>query len=304
MGRGSVVGWPWWPDARSDTASSLLTGGTKRCAAAACLGWALAAPLLAQPAPPALTGEDLVRHFDAHSVDGTFVLYDLARDRWIRHNPERAGQRLLPASTFKIFHSLVALETGVVADERETIPWDGVDRGSRGWNQDQTLRTAFQRSAVWAYQKIARRIGEETMLRYLRAEGYGNGDVSGGIDAFWLTGGLRISADEQVEFLRRLYAGELGFSERSMRVVRELMILEQTPFYTLRGKTGWARPQGPDGPQIGWLVGWVEGGEATHFFALHLESRDPDFPMVEARREIACGILRELGVLPGEGRGH
>ncbi|MGI9140377.1 MAG: hypothetical protein ACR2GJ_04635 [Gemmatimonadaceae bacterium] len=31
----------------------------------------------------------------------------------VRHNPERAAQRSIPASTFKIPNTLIALETGV-----------------------------------------------------------------------------------------------------------------------------------------------------------------------------------------------
>ena len=268
---------------------------------AGCAGWLLlacAGPLGAQTSATEERRPDLGRYFRQYGVEGTFVVYDRARDHWTRYNADRAGRRFIPASTFKIFNSLVALETGAVEDAATVIPWDSVDRGSRGWNQDQTLRTAFQRSAVWAYQELARRIGETRMHAFVRREHYGNEDIGGGIDRFWLTGALRISPNEQVAFLRRLDAGTVGFSRRSVATVRDIMVLEETPDYTLRGKTGWAGPQREGGPEIGWLVGWVERGGDTHFFALNLETHDPDFPMREARRRITYGILRELGVLP------
>lgn len=262
---------------------------------------ASAGALGAQTGATAERRPELGRHFERYAVEGTFVLYNQARDRWIRHNPDRAERRFIPASTFKVFNSLVALETGVIENAGAVIPWDGVDRGNRAWNRDQTLRTAFERSAVWAYQELARRIGEARMRAFVEREHYGNEDIAGGIDRFWLTGALRISPDEQVDFLRRLRAGALDFSPRSMAIVRDIMILEETTDYTLRGKTGWAPPQREGGPEIGWLVGWVERGDHPYFFALNLETSDPDFPMREARRTITYGILRELGVLPSAG---
>lgn len=244
---------------------------------------------------------DLGRFFDGFKAKGTFVLYDLEQNHWIRYNAERAHQRFLPASTFKIFNSLVALETGVIADENEIMRWDGVVRWNAAWNRDQTLRTAFQRSAVWVYQELARRIGERRMQEYLTREQYGNEDMSGGLDGFWLTGNIRISPDEQVQFLRKLFRGEVGFSARSVRIVKDIMLLEQSVEYTLRGKTGWAQPPGDSVSNIGWLVGWVEQKDNVYFFAMNLESSDADFPMVKARLEILYGILRKLGVLPVSG---
>lgn len=235
------------------------------------------------------------RHFAAYGAEGTFVVYDEAGHTYHRYNPERAARRFIPASTFKIFNSLVALDTGVVGDTSEVFAWDGVDRGRAAWNRDHNLRSAFQVSAVWFYQELARRIGEERMRAYVARERYGNQDLSGGIDRFWLSGGLRISPDEQVELLRRLRAGTLGFSERAMALVRAVMVMEEAPGYVLRGKTGWAVVDGVD---HGWLVGYVERDGDPYFYALNLESTAPDFPMMEARRAITFAILDELGLRP------
>lgn len=251
-----------------------------------------AAVLLAWP-PGGSAAVDLSRHFEAFGAEGAFVLHDATTGRRLVHDPERARTRFLPASTFKIPNSLIALETGVLADEREVIRWDGVDRGD-WWNGDMDMRKAFGRSAVWFYQDVARRIGEPRMREWVERLGYGNADTSGGIDRFWLDGGLRISAEEQVEFLRRLHAGALPVSVRSHRIVRDVMRLEDGDGYVLRGKTGWARHGGVN---YGWLVGWVEKGAAVYFFATQIESPAADFPMRRAQQEITRGILAELGIL-------
>jgi beta-lactamase class D len=240
---------------------------------------------------------DLGRFFEEYGARGTFVVLADADGRRVVYNPGRAEAGFLPASTFKILNSLVSLETGVIGID-DTIPWDGVDRGVTSWNQDQRMRDAFQRSTVWFYQELARRVGQDRMRDALVRGRYGNQDAGGGIDQFWLTGNLRISALEQVAFLRRLKHRELGFSAAVMDEVEELLVLERCPDYTLRGKTGWVHSEGV---HLGWLVGWVERGDAVHYYALNLESDAEGFPMMAARPAIVRSALRELGILPPDG---
>ncbi len=237
---------------------------------------------------------DFAGYFEKQNADGCFVLYNLNADSTIRYNPTRCAQGFLPASTFKIFNSLVALETGVLADETMVLPWDGVKRTIKEWNQDQSMRTAFRYSAVWFYQEVARRIGEKRMAYYINREGYGNRDIGGGIDMFWLSGDLRITADEQIEFLKRLYTGQLGFSDRTMAIVKDIMTLEQTETYTLRGKTGWATDKDSN---LGWLVGYLEQNGNVYVFATNLTAQGDTYPMVSARMDITKGILKELGLM-------
>jgi beta-lactamase class D len=234
-----------------------------------------------QEAPP-----DLEEYFQ--SFDGAFVLYRLSEDRYFRYNPERCSERLLPASTFKIINALIGLETGVVQDENSILPWDGTPYEIPEWNQDHSLKTAFQGSVVWYYQEIARRVGREKMQHYLEAVGYGNQEIGSQIDRFWLDGTLQISADEQVEFLKRLYRGDLPFSKRSMNIVREIMLVEEDEVHRLGGKTG----SGVMGDQtIGWFVGYEERHGNVYFFALNITGSSPEANGMQAR-----GIL--LSILP------
>lgn len=71
---------------------------------------------------------DFGKYFQKAGVKGTFLLYNLKQDRYLVYNRQRANSRIVPASTYKILNSLIALETGVVADENEIIKWDGVKR--------------------------------------------------------------------------------------------------------------------------------------------------------------------------------
>ncbi len=237
--------------------------------------------------------KDLKKYFDEYGHDGCFVLYNLKTDTYLKYNLKKCEEQFIPASTFKIFNSLVALETGVITDEFEVIKWDSVKRFYDKWNQDLDMVNAFKYSAVWYYQELARRIGEEKMQYYISKNHYGNENISGGIDKFWLDGEIRISADEQIEMLKKLYNNSLEFSKRSMDIVKRIMIYDKNDDYTIRAKTGWAMRVED---QIGWFVGYVEKGSDVYFFAVNLQSKEPEEGFV-SRKEITFKILRELKIL-------
>ncbi len=257
-------------------------------------------PALSQPSVSPIPESEAVRAtIDATGFTGTVLIYDQSEDRYVAGHSDRVHRQLMPASTFKILNALIALETGVVEDSGSMIEWDGVARDRSELNSDLDLTTAFRISALPHFQELARRIGAERMKHYVDAVGYGNRDISGGIDRFWLGGGLRISPDEQVEFVRRLYNDDLPFSLTSMAIVKGMMVIESTPIYTIRAKTGWGLP--PDGGNVGWWVGWVERGEDVYFFATVLESQEAGSRFGPARINVTRSVLDSLGAF---GRGE
>ncbi|HEY6941654.1 class D beta-lactamase [Dokdonella sp.] len=238
------------------------------------------------------------REFAARGLEGTALVYDEASDRYHVYDRARAQARFSPASTFKLLNAMVALETGAVKDEYEVLRWDGVQRRYPDWNRDQSLASAMRFSAVWFYQEMARRAGAARMQAWLDRVGYGNRDIGGGIDRFWLTGALRISAVEQVAFLRRLARGELPFSAAVQETVRRITILDSDPAYILHGKTGWAVRDDTAGPaDLGWFVGWVERGGRRWYIAL-----DVDMPRgaedAAQREPLARALLARVAALP------
>jgi beta-lactamase class D len=212
-------------------------------------------------------------------INGTFVMYDPQNDVSVIYNPERAQQRFAPHSTFKILNAAISLETGVMPDADFIIEWDQEQypltefpqsSPYNEWRQDQNLRTGMQYSVVWFYTEVARLIGPEQMAEWVEAVGYGNMDTSAWLDdvPFWLGGSLEITPIEQTQFLWQFYDGQLGFSERTTDIVKDLIVLEETDSYRLSGKTG----TGTDG--MGWLVGYLERGDEVYVFALNLNSLD------------------------------
>ena len=237
---------------------------------------------------------DWQRHFDTRGVQGTFVLYEPANDRYLVLDEPRARRGYLPASTFKVPNALIGLEVGSIADENEVFKWDGKPKGRAEWERDQTLATGMRDSTVWMFQEVARRTGKQRMKDWLARLDYGNRDIAGGIDHFWLQGNLRISALQQVDFLHKLAEGRLPATQRSQRLVREAMLREKTKDYALYGKTG--TTSGRPGA-IHWWVGWVEKkGKPVGYFAMNLTAAEGT--RFEDRMAIARAILEEAGVLP------
>lgn len=237
--------------------------------------------------------EDLAGYFQGFT--GTFVLYDQAGDSYVVYNEPQSGKRLSPCSTFKIFNSLVGLETGVLPkDDAATLfKWNGVNHPIAAWNRDHTLASATRESVVWYFQELASRIGGDRMARYLAAVGYGNGDISGGLTTFWLRSSLQISAMEQVTLLTRLYADGLPFAPDTAETVKRNITLAESGGTRFMGKTGSGYKDGRW--QLGWFVGCVETQGKRYIFATNIEADDgANGP---AAREITKAILKDFGIL-------
>ena len=234
--------------------------------------------------------DDFKKYYDQFNVKGSFVLYDQKNNKYIFYNQEQTTQAFTPASTFKICNSLIGLETGVIKDESFIIPWDSVIRQRPEWNSDQDLKAAFKNSTVWYYQELARRVGGQRMKYWLDATKYGNADTTGGIDLFWLRGGLRITPLQQIEFLIKLHDNKLPFSQRSMDIVKKIMIAKDTLDYVIRGKSGWGDQ--PDSEDIGWYVGYLETKDNVYYFANCIQTKD--FSKAPARKDIVYLILDDL----------
>lgn len=237
-------------------------------------------------------------------LNGAFVLYDAGSGRYTRYDEARCAERFSPKSTFKIANSLIGLETGVIRDASHVFAYDPVKTPPQPnwntepflhWPHDQTLRSAFRYSVFWYYQELARRVGRARMRRWLKRLDYGNRTMGDEVDRFWVDGSLKISADEQVEFLKAFHSGRLPVSPRASRIVKDILLLEETPRYRLSGKTGGGSIR--EGVLIGWFVGYVETERNLWIFATNIEGGSYA-AIRDARIDATRQALRLLGVLP------
>lgn len=235
-------------------------------------------------------------YFTKAGVQGSFSLYDLNKKQYYTTDIGDFNRATSPASTFKIPNTFIALEAKAISNENELIRWDGKAKYLKSWENDHDLKNAYKNSTVWFYQEIAKRVGEEKYRHYLKKLDYGNKDISGGLTNFWLGSSLKISPHNQLDFLRKLHAEKLGFSDRTYQIGKEVMIEEKTADYTLRAKTGWADTKPT---HVGWYVGYIETQGNVYFFATRLYQPDAE-PLEDfgaQRKLITRKILSDLKIL-------
>ena len=225
--------------------------------------------------------------FNKYDVNGYFVLYNQSNNEYIRYNPNLCDSGYIPASIFKIPHALIALEEGLVKDTNEIIKWDGHEWPHKQWNKDQTLNTAIKYSCIWVFFEFAEKLGIEKYYEYINDFNYGNKVLTGPPTRFWLTGKFRISANQQIEFLRKFYNYKLNVSEKSINLVKEMILQEENESYKLYYKTGAGRIT--DTVMIMWNVGFIEINGNTHFFALNFISDD-----YNKTKNIRIDLLKDL----------
>jgi len=250
----------------------------------------------------------LKKYFDSAGVTGSFGLFDNGQGQFTIYNlPAFKDSAYLPASTFKIVNSLVGLQTGRISNTDMVIKWDGITRfyplgdTAAGWNKDLSMKEAFNASAVPYYQEVARRIGTDTMQRWLDTLGYGQRygkfKLSGNIDTFWLDNSMKVTADEQLGLVKKLYFEQLPFFKSTQLAVRNVMLQEDNSNYKLSYKTGWGFRE--NGQPVGWMIGWIEENKHPYFFALQVNASNPKFDMRPARMAIVKGILQQMGFFKG-----
>jgi len=252
------------------------------------------------PLPPVGSLDDILAEESLTPDTAALVVYRLEDGRTWTSSGERPAKRFVAASTSKIPHTLIALETGAVSGPDEWFDWDGETRFLPSWNESQDFATAFQRSTVWIYQTITPRIGSATLGDWLTRFGYGNADTGGEADiqTYWLKGPLKISAREQVAFLARVSARTLPLSARTYEHALPMMLAAEGDGWSIHAKTGWKSVPGET--DIGWYVGWLEqtGGTApgTYAFAFNMDM-DADNPALKTRRDAVQKALEAIGAM-------
>ena len=249
------------------------------------------------------TDESLKKYFDEHQVEGTFALLDNGTNEFKVYNlPRFRDSSYLPASTFKIINSLIGLQTGKIVNDSMIINWDGIDRGRSECNRDMNMYDAFRISCPPWYMELARRIGKDTMQTWL--DSLGNGKKENGqfkhkenLDTFWLDNSVKITPDEQLGLVKKLYFNQLPFHRVNQEIVKNAMLFENNANYKLSYKTGWGTRE--NGNQLGWIIGWIEENRHPYFFVMNIESPDKSIDMAGIRIKMLKDILTHYEFFKG-----
>jgi beta-lactamase class D len=245
------------------------------------------------------TDNSLKKYFDEQKSDGCFAMFNNGTGQFTVYNLARyRDSAFLPASTFKIINALIGLQTGIITNDSMVIKWDGKVRDVPEWNQDLSMYRAFRVSAVPYFQEVARRIGKDTMQHWLDSLSYGTKKIKSAIDTFWLDNSLKITPDEELGVVKRLYFNQLPFFNTYQLMVKKAMLFEDKPKYMLSYKTGLGYKA--DGTPLAWVVGWIEEARHPYFFVLNMETKDKNINLKEARMTVLRNILTQLNFFKGE----
>lgn len=272
-------------------------------------GLAAVASLPVLPAPASAAAKGLAKNSDAQEAlnelfaeagpDACFLLRNVKTGAEAVANGAKLDLPQSPYATFSIWNNLIALETGAIPGINFYMRWDPArqpreDWWPANWMQGHSMESAFCRSVEWYDREVARRIGAERMQEMLTKLGYGNGDISSGLDSFWLNGSLRITPRQQVTMLDRLARGDVPFRPDWVAAIKPLMIDGKGGSWSLYGKAG--QGEISDGRVEGWYVGFFERGGDTFAFASFL--RGEDTPAFSRRRKsITVEALSVLDML-------
>jgi len=240
------------------------------------------------------TLDSILNHY---GLKGSILIYASDKQTYYSNNFEWAKTGFLPASTFKIPNSIIALESGVLKSDTTMLPWDKQPRSFPEWEKDLTLREAFQASCLPCFQEIAKKIGVKPMQTYLNKLHYTNMDVSAStISNFWIAGKSRITQFDQIDFLQRFYTKKLPILNSTRETMLRVMRIDYPGSAAYYGKTGWSTDADKNN---GWYVGFVVKDQKPYYFALNVDpiANNQLDKFRTGRREAMEVALRYLNIL-------
>ncbi len=240
--------------------------------------------------------------FNVQSMAETKCFLAKENNKVLRQEGSDCASRYAPASTFKIFLSLIGYDAKILQDE--THPqWpfkEGYDLFMNVWKVPHNPRTWMRDSCVWYSQVLTQKLGMKKFTEYVTKFNYGNQDVTGdkgkknGLTHAWLSSSLEISPEEQMVFLQKLVDNKLPVSTMAHEMTKKIMFIQELAGgWKLYGKTGNGYQLNSDRTkkldlQQGWFVGWIEKNGRVIIFTNHIkdDQKQDIFASFRTRNEV------------------
>ncbi len=237
-----------------------------------------ATPASPTPMPPTIADADWAPWFEG--LTGAAVVYSPAQNHYDIYNRDLAQTRRSPCSTFKIVSSLVAMESGQLRPEESTRAWSGEQFWNEEWNRDLDFDEAFRTSCVWYFRQLSRRdragadgdgacgtgIWER---RHQRLGGRLNtNNQNRALTGFWIESSLRISPQEQVAVLARIFEPGSAYDGENLATLRRVMRGWEQGNMVVYGKTGMGKAEGVT--VDAWYAGFAEKDGERRYFCVYL----------------------------------
>ncbi len=240
----------------------------------------------------------LKKYFETRNVDGTFTMLDNAKGGITVYNMELDTMRFSPGATFQIITSLVGLETGDITNDSMVVKWDGVRRNNKDWNKNLIFLDAFKLNSDPYFDYVSKKITRDTLKMWADSISYGNKVMSDNLDSLLSNSSVKISADEQLGLVKKLYFDQLPFRKSVQQSLRDAMLMEDNTNYRLSYKTGDALDA--NNIHVGWVVGWIEENRHVYFFCTLVKAKSANENIEDAKMSITRDILKDLGFFEGK----
>lgn len=184
--------------------------------------------------------------FQAQHTSGAFEIYDNNKEIANFYNKDLCSERLLPGAAYHPLLSMMLLQEAIVLDENKPIP------ALAAMDTPVILAQLYKQQSVVGYEALSALIADTVVQSYLDTMQYGNRQIGSG--AYWQNGPLRVTPDEMVGFMKRLYYNELpGLSERVQTIVRGMMLQQDGDtklYYTTATVQHGVKP-------LAWITGYA-----------------------------------------------
>ncbi len=212
-----------------------------------------------------------------------FVFSRLGDSKPFVSNAGECDRKTAPASTFKIPHALIALQTGAITGDT-VFPWDGKANDFAAWRRHHTVDSAIKWSVLPFFQRTAGLIGPDRMRSELSSLGYAADTFERDVSAFWINGDLVVSPLEQLAFLQRFMAGTLPVEPRHVSAVKAALRMPPGQVVNAAGAQPftltWPSPAvyaktgntSVDGERVSWLVGSLQSDGGDYVFVARVRS--------------------------------
>jgi beta-lactamase class D len=158
-----------------------------------------------------------------------------------------------------------------------------------------SLSQAFKNNSEAHFKSIANLIGKDTLKYWMDSVKYGNKKIGNDVTAFWMNDSLKISPDEQLGMIKRLYFKQHPFRASVQEQVKKMMVVVNNAQYQLAYQQG-SIVRGNQ--QQAWIVGWIEENRHVYPFVLSFDAAlDADTDAIG--KKLSEDILRDLGFFKG-----
>ena len=229
-------------------------------------------------------------------VKSSIIVFNQQKNKLITNDTLALKETYSPNSTFYLYETLIGLESGNIKDSTDMYAWDFVMYPNENWNQDQHLSMALKYQTEWYFKQVAKAIDTAKMQTWLNLIGYGNKNISGGIDQFWKNSSLKISVRQQFDLFKRLYYYNLPFSFDYLKFIRKAFSVNRLTNKNLYSfKTKGMNQNKP----IIWYFGYVEFLNNTYLIlhCVEMNSRKKNKYFSTIQSELLFASLKELGII-------